>query len=68
LFSRCYLGRPFIDHRLDLSFNIVDHYKSGEAVPPPYDAARALAANEAYAYIEVYADGELVPVREDGTV
>ena len=33
----------------------------------PYRQARALARSPAYAYIEVYSDGELVPVREDGT-
>jgi len=68
LFSRCYLGYPYVDHKMDLAFNIVEHYKPGDVVPPPFNAARALAASDAYAYIEVYEDGDIVPVREDGTV
>ena len=53
LFARCHLGEPYIDHRM--------------TVPDLYREARALARSPVYAYIEVYGDGELVPVLEDGT-
>jgi hypothetical protein len=68
LFSKCYLGHPYCDHRMDLAGTIVEHYQIGEEVPPAYASARPLAASNAYAYIEIYGDGEVIPVRFDGTV
>jgi hypothetical protein len=68
LFSRCYLGPPFIDHRLDLGQQILEHYKPQDTVPLGYGGARRLAVDPSYEYIEVYRDGTLVPVHPDGTV
>jgi hypothetical protein len=68
LFSKCYLGHPYCDHRMDLSGSIIEHYKVDENVPPAYARARALAKSDLYAYIEVYADGTVMPVRHDGSV
>lgn len=67
LFARCYLGEPYIDHQMSVDGAIIEHYAPSDPVPEPYRRARALAGSPAYAYIEVYSDGELVPVREDGT-
>lgn len=67
LFSRCYLGEPYIDHRLDLSGGcILEHYSQAESPPSPFLAARPLARNSAYLFIEVYDDGAVIPVRQDG--
>jgi len=68
LFSRCYLGDPYCDHRMDLSGSIIEHYTFNQEPPAPYNQARGLASNMAYAYIEIYSDGEVIPVRDDGTV
>lgn len=67
IFSKCYLGYPYQDHYVSLAGNIVEHYKSHESVPPMFSRARPLALSPAYAYIEVYSDGEVVPVAEDGS-
>lgn len=67
LFSRCYLGAPYVDHRMTIVGSIIEHYAPGDVVPDPYAAARALAANPSYDYIEIYADGRLIPIYSDGT-
>jgi hypothetical protein len=65
--ARCYLGPPYVDHRLDLFQSIVDHYAPADAMPEPFAQARMLARTGAYEFIEVYASGQLCPVRADGT-
>jgi hypothetical protein len=68
IFGHCYLGHPFIDHALSLQADhIVAHYRPFDALPPVYQGARPLAASTAYAYIEIYADGQIIPIRPDGT-
>lgn len=67
LFGHCYLGDDFVDHEMDLLGGILRHFRSGELVPPAYLAARPLARSEAYLFIEVYADGAIVPIRHDGS-
>jgi hypothetical protein len=66
--ARCYLGPPYVDHRLDLLASIVEHFQPADAVPAPFDRARVLARLSSYEYIEVYGSGTLVPVRVDGSV
>lgn len=68
LFAKCHLGHPFVDHRLALIGDILDHYAPTDAVPEPYAKARAFARNDAYLYIEIYADGAVIPVRPNGEV
>jgi hypothetical protein len=66
--GHCYLGHPYIDHALSMSGeHILEHYTPGDAVPSIYQSARSLAVSDAYAYIEIYADGQIIPVRPDGT-
>jgi len=67
LLATCYLGAPFVDHRLNLIELIVEHYTPASAVPEPYASARPLARSGAYAYVEVYSDGLVVPVLRDGS-
>ena len=67
LLATCYLGAPYVDHRLNLIELIVEHYTPGSAVPDPYAAARPLVRSGAYAYVEVYSDGLVVPVLPDGS-
>lgn len=67
LFQQCYLGPPYVDHKLDLFGDIVHHYAGGEAVESPYGQARSLVSSGAYAFVEIYSDGAMVPVRPDGT-
>lgn len=67
LFSRCYLGAPYVDHRLDLSGgHILEHFTREQSPPGPFQAARPLARSNAYIFVEVYDDGTVVPVRADG--
>ena len=66
--ARCYLGPPYVDHRLDLVRSIVEHFQPVDAVPEPFNGARMLARLSSYEYVEVYASGTLVPVRVDGGV
>ncbi|PNP88601.1 hypothetical protein [Gardnerella sp. KA00735] len=67
LFAKCYIGYPYVDHYVSLDGNIVEHYKNSDTVPPLFQPARSLASSPQYAYIEIYSDGEVVPVAEDGT-
>ncbi|MFT4127532.1 MAG: hypothetical protein QM662_15045 [Gordonia sp. (in: high G+C Gram-positive bacteria)] len=67
LFAKCYLGPPYVDHRLDLLGSICEHFTPADPVPVPYGQARALAQSGAYAHIEIYSDGSMVPVLPDGT-
>jgi hypothetical protein len=68
LFSRCRLGPPHVDHRLDLSGGILEHFTSDDIVPAPFSGARMLVRTGGYAFVEVYGSGLLLPVRDDGTV
>jgi hypothetical protein len=67
LFSKCHLGPPFVDHRLSLGEVILEHYRREDLVPDPFSNARSLAQSAMYLYIEIYSDGQIVPVRPDGT-
>ncbi|HTJ32164.1 MAG TPA: hypothetical protein VL738_02945 [Dactylosporangium sp.] len=66
--AQCYLGPPYVDHRLDLGQAIVEHYAPNDPVPDPFGKARMLVRTGAYAYVEVYISGTIVPVRNDGSV
>lgn len=65
--ATCYLGPPFVDHRLSLLECIVEHYGPSDKVPHPFENARSLVRSGAYLFVEIYSDGQLVPVRLDGT-
>jgi hypothetical protein len=65
--AHCYLGPPFEAHTLTVDGAIIEHYRSGQALPGPLEQARALARTEHYLVIEVYLD-KLVAVRADGSV
>jgi len=65
--AQCHLGPPYVDHVLDLFSSIVEHYSAADTMPDPFGAARMLARIGDYAFVEVYADGKLCPVRPDGT-
>lgn len=54
--SRCYLGAPYEVHTLDLSGQIIDHYKSGETLPSGLEKARSIAIRGGYEFVEVYTD------------
>jgi len=68
LFGTCHLGHGYVDHLMDLAGGILTHYKPSDNVPPAFELARPLARNSAYLFIEVYSDGQVVPVRADGSV
>lgn len=67
LFATCYLGPPYVDHKLGLTHQILEHYSPAEDPGHPYNQTRGLVRSGAYAYIEIYSDGSIVPVRTDGT-
>jgi len=64
--AKCFLGPPYIDHRLDLVRSIVEHFTPSDTVPSPFDRARSLARHSAYEFVEVYSSGRLIAVRADG--
>lgn len=63
----CGLGPPYVDHILDLGQTIVEHYGPADAMPEPFARARMLVRSGAYAYVEVYLSGTVVPVLGDGS-
>lgn len=67
LFAKCYLGPPYLDHIVTLAGDIAEHFTHSQPVPHEYRAARPLARSDAYAFIEVYSDGQVIPIRTDGT-
>ena len=54
--SKCYLGKPYEVHTLDLSGQIIEHYKGGQALPNGLEKARSIAIRGGYDFIEVYID------------
>ena len=67
LFAKCWLGAPYLDHIVSFEGEVVRHFKETETVPEEYAMARPLARNDAYAFIEVYSDGAVIPIRNDGS-
>lgn len=67
LFSTCYLGHPYVDHRLSLTGDIVEHYTPEDTLPPGFAPARPLIRSGSYLFVEVYSDGQIVPIRPDGS-
>jgi hypothetical protein len=65
--STCYLGPPFVDHRLDLAASIVDHFSAAQTMPTPFEGARMSIRSGAYEFVEVYLSGKTISVRADGT-
>lgn len=65
--SKCYLGRPYEVHTLDLNLSILKHYRVGETMPGGLEKARGLACFGGYAFIEVYTNC-CRAVSIDGTV
>ena len=54
--SVCYLGKPYEVHTLDITGKIIEHYKSGQALPNGLEKARGIALRGGYDFIEVYVD------------
>lgn len=67
MFAKCYLGPPFVDHKLDLFGSILQHFSPSEDPGYPYSQARGLVRSGSYAFIEIYSDGQIVPILPDGT-
>ena len=65
--SICYLGKPYEVHTLDMTGNIIQHYKSGQSLPGGLERARGIALHGGYDYIEVYANC-LRAISSDGSV
>lgn len=54
--SICYLGKPYEVHTLDITGQIIEHYKSGQVLPGGLEKARSIAIRGGYDFIEVYVD------------
>lgn len=52
----CYLGEPYEVHILDMSGEIIEHYKAGQRLPNGLEKARGIAMRGGYDFIEVYVD------------
>ena len=67
LVARCYLGAPYEVHTLELTGDIIKHYKYAESLPALMEKARSIALHPGYVFIEVYADC-LRAINESGDV
>lgn len=56
IIAKCYLGKPYEVHTLDVKLDIVEHYKKGESLPQQLEKGRSLALHPSYEIIEVYND------------
>ncbi len=65
--AKCYLGMPYDVHTLDITGEIVTHFKLSESMPPLLERARGLALHGGYEFVEVYVDS-LRAIKVDGTV
>ena len=54
--SICYLGKPYEVHTLDITGQIIEHYKGGQILPGGLEKARSIAMRGGYEFIEVYVD------------
>ncbi len=54
--SICYLGKPYEVHTLDMTEQIIEHYKAGQMLPGGMEKARSIAMRGGYDFIEVYVD------------
>lgn len=54
--SICYLGKPYEVHTLDITGQIIEHYKGGQILPGGLEKARSIAMRGGYDFIEVYVD------------
>lgn len=54
--SICYLGKPYEVHTLDMTGEIIEHYKAGQILPGGLEKARSIALHGGYDFIEVYVD------------
>ena len=54
--SICYLGKPYEVHTLDITGQIIEHYKGGQMLPGGLEKARSIAMRGGYDFIEVYVD------------
>lgn len=54
--SKCYLGKPYEVHTIDITGGIIEHYKIGETLPGGLEKARSIAIRSNCEYIEVYVD------------
>ncbi len=54
--SICYLGKPYEVHTLDMTGQIIEHYKAGQTLPGGLEKARSIAIRGGYDFIEVYVD------------
>ena len=54
--SICYLGEPYEVHTLDITGEIIEHYKSGHPLQGGLEKARSIAMRGGYDFIEVYID------------
>lgn len=54
--SICYLGKPYEVHTLDMTGEIIEHYKGGQTLLGGLEKARSIALRGGYEFIEVYVD------------
>jgi len=54
--ATCYLGVPYEVHTLDITGQIIEHYKRGQILPGGLEKARSIAMRGGYEFIEVYVD------------
>lgn len=66
--SRCYLGSPYEVHTLDLAGGIIEHYEVNKLLPSDLEKARSLCLHPEYVLVEVYCNGEMRAVQQNGEI
>lgn len=54
LLCKCYLGKAYDVHTIDLAGGILYHFKKGEGMPDGFEKARSLLMFGSYRLIEIY--------------
>ena len=54
--SKCYLGKNYEVHSLDITGNIIEHFRQGQQLKDGLEKARVIAIRGGYDFIEVYTD------------
>ena len=67
LFGRCYLGHPYVDHRMSLDGSILEHFKGDEERAPCVRAVPGAGALERGRLHEPFTHGRAAAIRIDGT-
>lgn len=56
IIAKCYLGDEYEVHTLNITLDIIQHFKKGESLPLEVERGKSIALHPSYEFIEVYSD------------